>query len=1136
MAFVHLHVHSQYSLLDGACRIEDLVARAAELGMPALAITDHGALFGAVGFYKAARAAGIKPILGTETYIAPAGREDKSTTLAGSSNFHLVLLAANAQGWKNLMRLSTISHVEGFYYKPRIDREVLQRYSEGLIVTSACVRGEIPHLLLSGMEEEALSRAKWYLDVFGRDRFFIELMDHGMEEERRVNPLLRRLAKQLGIRCLVTNDCHYMRREHARAHEALLCIQTGTTLDDPTRMRLPTDEFYFKTEEEMRALFPDDEELLENTLRVADACNLDLEFDRRHFPSFDVPGGGTAEEHLRKLCQQRLPARFPKPGREVLERLEYELRVICDAGYAPYILITEDFIRWARENGIPVGPGRGSGASSLVCYVLGITQVNPLDYGLVFERFLNPERKKAPDIDVDFCFERRDEVIRYVKGRYGESNVAQIITFGTMAARAVVRDVGRVMGFAYDAVDRIAKLIPAELNITLAEAIAREPQLRLLAEGQPEVRELFQIAQALEGLTRHASTHAAGVVICPDEVTEYCPLYRQSTGEITTQFAMDDVEAIGLLKVDFLGLRTLTLIKDVVELIAATRGERVDVSALPLDDEATYRMLAEGGGVGVFQFESAGMRQLAKRLRPRSMTDLIAMNALFRPGPMNRIDDFIARRNGEVPVEYEHPCMEPVLAETYGIIIYQEQVLRIAEVVGGFPLSKGDLFLRAMSKKDAAAMGRLREDFIRGARERGIPEEVAERVFGFIDAFASYGFNKAHASAYATIAYWTAYLKCHYPVEFMAGLLTSEMGNTDKLREYLEEARRMGVEVLPPDVTAGALKFSVQDGKVVYGLGAVKGVGVGAVEAIVQAREREGGFGDFFHFVESLDLSKVNKKVVEALIKAGALDALPGTRAQKLAAVDAALESAAQVQRDRQVGQTSLFDSVESFAARALPDVPDLTPGERLSFEKEALGFYLSEHPLRPFERVLDGLGFSRTSDLWELPDRSSVRVAGVVAGLKRSVTKRREPMASFSLEDTEGSVQALVFPKFYDGVAPLLADEALLAVEGEVDRREEVPRLFVRSVEPLEAVVRRFRGYVRVMFDPERADWETLMELVKGARGPVSLLLTVRTPGGEEVTVAAAPDFGVDPTPEFTARLAALVGPENIYFTPNGA
>jgi len=1103
--------------------------------MPALAVTDHGALFGAVEFYKAAKAAGIKPILGMEAYVAPAGRSDKSTTLAHLSNFHLVLLAASEQGWKNLMRLSTISHVEGFYYKPRIDREVLEKHSEGLIATSACIRGEIAHLLLSGMEDEARSRAKWYLDLFGRDRFYIELMDHGMEEEHRANPLLRRLAKELGIGLVPTNDCHYMKREHARAHEALLCIQTGTTLDDPTRMRLPTEEFYFKTEEEMRALFPGDGEAFDNALRVADACNVELTFGQRHFPNFNVPGGGSAGEYLVELCYERAPDRLPELSREVKGRLDYELDIICKAGYAAYILITEDFIRWAKEHGIPVGPGRGSGASSLVCYVLGITQVNPLDYGLVFERFLNPERKKAPDIDVDFCFERRDEVIRYVKQRYGETNVAQIITFGTMAARAVIRDAGRVLGFAYDAVDRIAKLIPAEINITLEEAVTREPQLKVLLDGQAEVRELFEIGRALEGLARHASTHAAGVVICPGEVTEYCPLYRQSNGELTTQFAMDHVEAIGLLKVDFLGLRTLTLIRDVVELIARTRGEKLDVVNLPIDDEATYRMLSEGGGVGVFQFESAGMRQLAKRLKPRSMIDIIAMNALFRPGPMNRIDDFIARRNGEVPVEYEHQSMEPILSETYGIIIYQEQVLRIAQEIGGFPLSRGDLFLRAMSKKDAAAMARQREEFIRGALERGISKETAERVFGFIDAFASYGFNKAHASAYATVAYWTAYLKCHYPVEFVAGLLTSEMGNTDKLRDYMEEARAMGVDVHPPDVQTGGLKFSVEDGRVIYGLGAVKNVGAGAVEAVVEARRREGTFRDFFHFVESLDTFKVNKRAVEFLVKAGALDSLPGTRGQKLAALDAAFDSAAETHRDRQAGQTSLFESAGSFGARALPSVPDLSPEERLSAEKEALGLYFTAHPLRPFERVLEGLGFSRASDLRELPDRSSVRLAGVVAGLKRSFTKRREPMASFALEDSEGSIQAIVFPKYYDEVSALINEDSLVVVEGEVDRREDTPRLFVRSAEPLDEVVRRFRGYIRVVLDPEGADWEGLKRLVAGARGSTSLLVTVRVAGGEEVTVAAGSDFSVDPTPQFTAKLASLVGPENVHFVADG-
>ena len=1040
--FVHLHLHTQYSLLDGAIRIRDLFPRAKELGYHAVAITDHGNMFGVLKFYQAAKSNEVKPIIGCEMYVAPGSRHDRHSTRGGAdAAHHLVLLVKNEEGYKNLIKLVTIGYLEGFYYKPRIDKEVLREHSEGLIALSACLKGEIPQQVLSGNVDGAKKALYEYLDIFGKENFYLELMRHGLEDEERANEGLLELARREGVGVVATNDCHYLFPEDAEAHDILLCVQTGKRITDENRMRMDTDQLYFKSPAEMISLFADIPEAIENTLRIAETCNFDFVLGEPKLPVYEVPEGHTLESYLRELAYRGLERRrengelYDKiPYEEYLKRLEYELSVINQMGFPGYFLIVWDFVNYAKTHGIPVGPGRGSAAGSLVSYVLGITDIDPLRWGLLFERFLNPERVSMPDIDIDFCKERRDLVIDYVRKKYGEKNVAKILAVGTLATRAAVRDVGRALGFSPSEVDRIAKLFPQSQDVTVEDAIRLEPKIQQEMEKNPKVKRLVEIASRLEGLCRQASTHAAGVVITPEELTEYVPLYKnEKENEITTQYDKDDLEALGLLKMDMLGLRTLTVIDTTLKLIETYKGERVDLKHLPLDDEETYRLLQSGRTLGVFQLESSGMRELLRRLRPSRFEDLIALVALYRPGPLGSgmVDEFIERKHGKKPIEYELPQLEPILAETYGVILYQEQVMKIASEVAGFTLGQADLLRKAMGKKKKDLMAQMREKFITGAVERGVDKKLAEDLFDKMAKFAEYGFNKSHSAAYAMVAYQTAYLKAHYPVEFMAALISSEINNTEKIYLYLQECREMGIEVYPPDVNESHVIFRVDGNSLRFGLAAIKGVGEAAAEAIVKAR-KGGPFEDFYDFCKRVASHRVNRKTIEALIKAGALDRF-GDRNALLASLDQFLDAATRSSRSSSV-QLSFFEigSMEEEKPKLVDAVP-ATPREKLAMEKEALGFYLSGHPLDTVEEHLKRYRITTTGMLEEREDGEEVILAGMVVSIKEITTRNGERMAFVSFEDREGRTEIVVFPDVYKETDMIFALDEPILVRGTV-------------------------------------------------------------------------------------------------------
>ena len=962
--FIHLHLHSQYSLLDGAIRFEELFALAKQYRMPAVALTDHGNMFGAIEFYQKAIKNGVKPIIGCEMYVAPKSRLEKKTGDGTEGFYHITLLAKNKTGYYNLIRLVSLAHLEGFYYKPRIDKDLLRQYNEGLIALSGCLKGEIATLLDKGDEHEAEIVALDYSEIFDRDRFFLEVMENGVESQRVINEKLYAMADKLSLPLVATNDCHYLRREDARAHEVLLCIQTGKTINDTDRMRFSTDQFYFRSPEEMKTLFAGREEPIANTMLIANQCNLELKFGEYHFPRFAVPPGESLDSYLENLAKEGLEKRLSEMGMgdgsvardrdEYLTRLGKELETIKSMGFSGYFLIVSDFINYAKKKGIPVGPGRGSAAGSLVAYSLEITDLDPIRYGLLFERFLNPERINMPDVDVDFCMKGRDEVIRYVTEKYGNDNVAQIITFGKMQAKAVIRDVGRALDMPYNEVDRIAKLIPNTLNITLDQAQLQEPKLRELMESDERVRSLMTTAQSLEGLVRHASTHAAGVVISNKPLMEYLPLYRGQNGEIITQYAMGDVEKIGLIKFDFLGLKTLTVLDKAVELINRNGRREIDIHHLDLGDKKTFELLGSGATTGIFQLESSGMKELLVKLKPESFDDIIALVALHRPGPLGSgmVDDFIKRKHGNVPIHFEIPQMEEILRETYGVIVYQEQVMKIAGSLANFSLGDADVLRRAMGKKDPKEMEKQKENFLEGARSKGIDSHKAESVFDLMAKFAEYGFNKSHSAAYALIAYQTAYLKVHYRLEFMAALLTCEMENTDKIVKYIGECHDMGIDILPPDVNESFRDFTVIGNKIRFGLAAVKNVGGGAVDSIISEREKNGPFKDIFDFCQRADPRKVNKRVLESLIKCGAFDFTGAHRSQMMAALNEAIEMAQLRQREKMSKQVSLFSSFRGGEANEgehhqLPDIEEWHENQLLSFEGDP-GFLYYQPPACP--------------------------------------------------------------------------------------------------------------------------------------------------------------------------------------------
>lgn len=1065
-SFVHLHNHTEFSLLDGASRVERLVARAKELGMPAVAITDHGTMCGVIDFYKHAVKHGVKPIVGCEVYVAPRSRHEK-TTVEGEAYYHLVLLAENADGYRNLMELVSRAHTEGFYYKPRVDKELLREYRGGLIALSACLAGEVPSLLLRGDEAGAEASAREYAAIFGEDNFFIELQDHGLAEQKAVNPQLARLAARTGLGLVATNDIHYIDRADAESHDVLLCIQTGKTVDDAARIRFGTDQFYLKSADEMADLFAAHPEAVANTVRIAERCSLELEFGKLYLPEFPIPAGLTADGYLRKLCLDRLPARYPEAGQTEAERLEYELSVISQMGFASYFLIVWDFVSHARREGIAVGPGRGSAAGSLVSYLLGITNIDPLKYGLLFERFLNPERVTMPDIDIDFCYVRRGRIIEYVIGRYGADRVAQIITFGTMAAKAAIRDVGRALNMPYGDVDRIAKLVPNELGITLHRALEVSAELRTLYQSDPDIKKLLDLAMSVEGLPRHASTHAAGVVIANQPLTCHVPLQNSSEGFVTTQYDKDRIEEIGLLKMDLLGLRTLTVIGDAIEMIAQNRGLAIDIDAIPLDDSKACAMLAAGDTAGVFQMESAGMTNLVKELKPERFEDLIPTVALYRPGPLGSgmVTDFINGRHGRKKVAYLHPLLEPILKDTFGVILYQEQVMQIASVLAGFTLGQADLLRRAMGKKKPEVIAAQRDTFMKGAAERGIDKKLADEVFNLIAHFADYGFNKSHSAAYALVAYQTAYLKANFPQEFMAALLTSVMGASDKIGFYIEHCRHMGLAVLPPDVNASAAGFTVDGEAIRFGLAGVKNVGDNAIASIVQTRAAGGRFTSLVDFCSRVDMRVVNKRMLESLIKCGAFDSLGWKRSQLLAVIDQAAEVAACRQRDRDSGQLGLFDEGEGAACGdeiAPPALDELPHEELLAMEKEMTGFYVTGHPLDKYREKMKAFTALGHLAEGEWGDGQPVKVAGLVASAKRITTKSGDMMCFVALEDFTGQVEVVVFPRLFDRVNKLLLPDTALAVSGRLNVGEETVKVIAEDIAPLDGNGNGNNGSIR--------------------------------------------------------------------------
>jgi len=1061
--FVHLHVHTAYSLLDGAIRIKDVLddqggvrakgvmTAAKEMGMPAVAVTDHGNMFGALTFYEAALKAGLKPIVGCEMYVAPMGRFRREQQ---DPRYHLVLLAQNEIGYRNLVKLVTIGNLEGFYYKPRVDMESLAAHSEGLFALSACLSGHVPSLILAGRDEEALKVAGEYARIF-EGRYYLELQQNGLPEQATANKGLKQIAAELKLPLVATNDCHYLRREDAEAHDVLLCIQTGKMVEDRERMRFPSNEYYFKTPEEMAELFADEPEALANTVKIAEACQLEIPMGSYHFPVFPLEPGQSLTGQLRDEARSGLDARLAeiRRDREVdadeekvyRARLERELDLIIQMDFTGYFLIVADFMRYARKQKIPVGPGRGSGAGSLVAYSLGITNIDPLPHGLLFERFLNEERVSMPDFDIDFCKNGREKVIQYVSEKYGgQDYVAQIITFGQMQARAVLRDVGRVLGLAYGEVDRIAKLIPNKLGITLAQALEGEPRLREMVEQDPTVARLIEIARVLEGLPRHASTHAAGVVIGDRPLTDYLPLYSVSGGHeqdehriVVTQYDMKGVEKIGLIKFDFLGLKTLTLMDHAVGLLKA-RGVEVDLDRLDLTDAKTYELLSAGDATGVFQFESQGMRDLLVRAKPGCFEDVIVLAAIYRPGPLESgmLDYFLNGKLQPDKIVYDLPELEPVLKPTYGAILYQEQVMEIAARLADYSLGEADLLRRAMGKKKPEEMARQRDRFMEGIRQKGLDPAKSERVFNQMEKFAGYGFNKSHTAAYALIAFQTAYLKSHYPLEFMAALLSSEVSNTDKIVRLINECRAKDLPVLPPDINQGDVDFTVVDGRIRFGLSAIKGLGQAAIESVIEARQ-EGPFTDLFDLCRRVDLRRVNRKVIEALIKSGAFDSTGVARSQMMAALDEALEVGGRAQRDRESGQGNLFESFGQESAAppppVWPRVPEWSETQRLTYEKEALGFYISGHPLARYEKELAALAGASAQQIQETPDKTKVRLGGVVIQVDLINTKKGDRMAFVNLEDMSGQVEIIVFPEVFQASQELLVKDQALLVEGEV-------------------------------------------------------------------------------------------------------
>jgi DNA polymerase-3 subunit alpha len=1146
MSFVHLHCHTDYSLLDGACDIDQLMALAVEQKMPAVAMTDHGNLFGAVKFYNAAKKAGVHPVIGCEMYVARQGHKSRSD---GDYN-HLVLLCENQEGYRNLIKLVSTAYLDGFYYKPRVDMDLLAQHSKGLIALSACLKGHIAETILCDQYDDAKRLAYTYSDIFGKGNYFLEVQDHHLDQDRRLTPELNRLSQETGLPLVVTNDSHYLRKDDARAHEILLCIQTGKMMNDPNRMRWNTPDFYLKTRDEMMELFGELEDAVDRTWEIAQRCNVTLEKVKEPFPKFDVPAEHTTDTYFEYIARQgfekrraRLEAMRAKGGlkhdlAEYAERLDREIKMIQSMKFSGYFLIVWDFIRYAKSQGIPVGPGRGSAAGSLVGYAMSITDIDPLQYGLLFERFLNPERVNMPDIDVDFCMNRRGEVIRYVTEKYGREQVAQIITFNTLGARAAIKDVGRVLEIPYADVDKLTKLVPGVLNISLGDAIKQEPGFAE-ARRDPRIDEVLTVALRLEGLARNCSVHAAGVVISPQPLRDLVPLYKTNRDEIVTQFDMSGLDKLSLLKMDFLGLTTLTLIQDALRLIKKRHGVEIVPEDLPLDDAATYEIFCKGFTSGVFQFESPGMRDILLRYKPSRLEDLTALNALYRPGPIQggMVDDFIERKWGRRPVEYDLPELKELLEETYGVIVYQEQVMQISNRLAGYSLGEADLLRRSMGKKNLEMMAKERAHFVEGAIERGFDRRKVEKIFDLMEQFAGYGFNKSHSAAYAFLAYVTAYLKAHYPVDFMAALLTSETGNTAKVVKYINECRAMNITVLPPDVNQSEWSFTpdVQASGEVgirFGLGAVKNVGQSAVEAIGRARETLGRFRTIHQFAESVDLGSVNRRMIESLIRSGAMDSMEGTRARKFAAVEGAMEAGQRAHRDRESGQTGLFG--ELMAAEPhdppLPNVPEWTDKENLAGEKELLGFWVTGHPLDRYRDKIGELATYDTGNLEGLAKNAEVALCGVLRGITKKRNKEGKPWVALTIEDTQGSVDGMVFASSYERLAAQVVEDTAVLVRGLILPEENAaPKVSVQDIIPLDVArvdmpsVISIRIWLGRNGGMDRA--AALDELFKRKPGATQVRLRLEAP--RDFSVLLDVPAKVRPDKEFRAALEAICGAE---------
>ena len=1150
--FVHLHLHTDYSLLDGACEIGELTAEAARRKMPAVAVTDHGNLFAAANFFHQATTHGVKPIIGCEVYVAPDNHKNKGADAERSN--HLVLLCENDEGYRNLIQLVSTGFLDGFYYKPRIDHELLAKHSRGLIALSACLRGEVTEHVLEERHDQARKSAYRLQDIFGKQNFFLEIQDQGLDVDKRVNQGVVRLAKETGIPLVATNDCHYLTRSDAHAQEVLLCIQTGKTMSDTNRMRFATDQFYFKTAEEMSQVFGELPDALLRTVAIAERCQVKIERVQNPFPVFQVPEGTTTDSYFERVAREGFASRMPQlerlakdnrlryPVTVYEQRLSDEIEMIKKMRFSGYFLIVWDFIRYARAQGVPVGPGRGSAAGSLVSYALRITDVDPLEYDLLFERFLNPERISMPDIDIDFCMRRRGEVIEYVRQKYGEKSVAQIITFGTMAAKAALKDVGRALDMPYGEVDRLAKLVPNQLNISLEDALKDGSPLALARDKDDRVREVVEVALRLEGLARHASTHAAGVVISPRPLTEIVPLYRSTRDEITTQYDMNALERIGLLKMDFLGLTTLTVLDDAVLLIKQNRGVDIKLADFPLDDAQTYAIFARADTSGIFQFESHGMREILRRYQPTRLEDLTALNALYRPGPIQggMIDDFIARKHGKKKVAYDLPALEEILSETYGVILYQEQVMQIANRLAGFSLGEADILRRAMGKKKREEMAAQREKFLTGCAARKVPAKKAEKIFDLMAEFAGYGFNKSHSCAYALLAYQTAYLKTHFPVEFTAALLTSEIGNTEKVVKYINEVRGSGIRVLPPDVHQSSLYFTPVGEDIRFGLAAIKNVGENTAKAICESRTARGNFQNIYGFCSTIEPRFLNRRVLESLVKAGAMDCFDAPRARLWAAIEGAMNHGQKMDHQRAVGQHGLFRSGASSmssddAQNILPEADDWSEDEQLAGEHSVLGFYVSGHPLDRYAGRLKEMGTIELGALESRRNGEELAIAGIITQTRAMRSKRGARWAIFNLQDRTGGVEVLVFPEAFQKFEHLLRPATPLLVRGRINVEEVGTRFVATEIRLLDKVADRSPSLLRVRVDLRAVDTGTLDQLQKVLAerpGRCRVAFDLISDDGTMATLEA--EKGIEPAPELFARVREICGADSVAVLRN--